>query len=264
MNPTGPGHMGSHMPEPELWMIGNARMAFTDRHLPARFGPQEARRLGADAARGTTRASRAKVAAAFGLTSDRVVYMNEVHGADVRHVTAQLPDDPPMDALCTTEVALALAVPAADCAPVLLADAVAGVIGAAHSGRRGTALGVVGRLLETMVSHGAEPSRVTGLIGPLVCGLCYEVPTRMRAEMVAVAPDAWATTRSGTSSIDLRRAVEAQLRTAGVRDIRHDRRCTVESPELFSYRREGPTGNFAGYVWLEPPVPEQTPKEPFL
>jgi copper oxidase (laccase) domain-containing protein len=89
-------------------------------------------------------------------------------------------------------------------------------------------------------------------IGPAACGSCYEVPAEMRAEVAAAVPEAWATTRRGTPAVDLRAAITAQLTRTGVRDVRHDARCTIESPELYSYRREPITGRFAGYIWMAP------------
>lgn len=246
------------MPEPPartapVLAIGAARAAFTDRRAGISLTPEEVERLGPRTAARVRGDARARVAASFGLASGRVVYMRQTHGTRVRHVSGQCAAEAPsVDGVCTTDASLALAVLVADCAPVLLADPVGGVVGAAHAGRPGVAGGIVPRLLELMAEHGAERSRVTALVGPAVCGLCYEVPARLREETAAAAPGAWATTRRGTPSVDLRAAIEVQLRSAGVSDVRHDRRCTYESPELFSYRREGPTGDFASYVWLEP------------
>jgi YfiH family protein len=123
-------------------------------------------------------------------------------------------------------------------------------VGAAHSGRAGTVAGVVPALVEAMTEHGADPGRMTALLGPMACGLCYEVSAELREEIAAVLPEARATTRQGTPSLDLRAAITAQLTTAGVTEITHDHRCTIESPDLYSYRRERTTGRFAGYIWL--------------
>lgn len=179
--------------------------------------------------------------------------MRQVHGADVRWVMEPFGDSPPpTDGICTDRAGPALTVFVADCAPVLLADPVAGVVGCAHAGRTGLAARVVTATVREMTRRGADPTRTTALVGPMVCASCYEVPRAMRDEMAALHPAASAVTSKGTRSIDLRAAVLGQLLDCGVTDVRHDHRCTVESPELFSYRREGPTGDFAGYVWLDP------------
>jgi polyphenol oxidase len=66
-----------------------------------------------------------------------------------------------------------------------------------------------------------------------------------------VLPEAWSITRQDTPALDLRAAITSQLVKAGVSEITHDTRCTIETLDLFSHRRENRTGRFAGYVWLE-------------
>jgi YfiH family protein len=196
--------------------------------------------------------NRARVAAALGADPARIVWMRQVHGADVASVTTPRLDFP-VDATVTTEPGLVLAVLVADCAPVLLADPVAGVVGAAHSGRPGTAAGVVPALVTEMRKHGAEPERIRAALGPAACGGCYEVPAQMRDEVEAAAPGSYATTTAGTPGLDIRAGIAAQLAAEGVTSVRIDPRCTIETPDLFSYRREGRTGRFAGFVWLKDP-----------
>ncbi|XVQ16059.1 peptidoglycan editing factor PgeF [Spirillospora sp. CA-255316] len=204
------------------------------------------------------RANRERAETALGIAPGRTVWMRQVHGADVRVVTgpdatddAGTQDAPAVDAMVTAVPGLALAVLVADCAPVLLADPVAGVVGAAHSGRPGTALGVVPALVARMLELGAEPARISAAIGPAACGECYEVPAAMRDEVAAVVPAARATTRAGTPGLDIRAGIVEQLAGCGVTAVQVDPRCTIETPKLFSYRREGRTGRFAGYVWLD-------------
>ncbi|WP_329520147.1 peptidoglycan editing factor PgeF [Spirillospora sp. NBC_01491] len=198
----------------------------------------------------SVRDNRARAAAGLGVDPGRTVWMRQVHGAEVAFVTAGA-EIPPVDAIVTTVPGLVLAVLVADCAPVLLADPVAGVVGAAHSGRPGTAAGVVPALLKLMCEHGADPARVAAAIGPAACGGCYEVPAGMRDEVAAAVPAAHATTRKGTPGLDLRAGIAGQLAGGGVTDVRIDPRCTIETPGLFSYRRDGRTGRFAGHVWLK-------------
>ncbi|MBO2452323.1 peptidoglycan editing factor PgeF [Actinomadura barringtoniae] len=196
--------------------------------------------------------NRARAAAALGADPGRTVWMRQVHGADVAHVTTPHLDSP-VDATLTTEPGLVLAVLVADCAPVLIADPVAGVVGVAHSGRPGTAAGVVPALVTEMTEHGADPERMRAAVGPAACGGCYEVPAEMRDEVEAAAPGSYATTSKGTPGVDIRAGIAAQLAAHGVASVAIDPRCTIESPGLFSYRREGRTGRFAGFVWLKDP-----------
>ncbi|GAA0554394.1 peptidoglycan editing factor PgeF [Actinomadura livida] len=194
--------------------------------------------------------NRRLAARALGVDPGRTVFMRQVHGADVAFATStDLPG--PVDATVTDVPGLALAVLVADCAPVLLADPAAGVVGAAHSGRPGTAAGVVPALVKAMCERGAEPARMTAAIGPAACGGCYEVPEAMRDEVAAVVPAAYSTTSKGTPGLDIRAGIAEQLAAAGVTGARVDPRCTIEDPGLFSYRRDGRTGRFAGYVWLK-------------
>ncbi|WP_433325000.1 peptidoglycan editing factor PgeF [Spirillospora sp. CA-294931] len=232
--------------------------AFTGRAGGVSAAPYEQLNLGGavgdDAA--AVLANRRRVAAALGVAPGRTVWMRQVHGADVAHVTAPGEPLPDVDAIVTTEPGVALAVLVADCAPVLLADPVAGVVGAAHSGRPGTAAGVVPALVKAMIGHGADPARISAAIGPAACGACYEVPAAMRDEVAAVVPAAHSTTRQGTPGLDIRAGIAAQLAAEGVTSVHQDPRCTLETPSLFSYRRDGRTGRFAGFVWLRPkPTP---------
>ncbi|WP_185048455.1 peptidoglycan editing factor PgeF [Thermocatellispora tengchongensis] len=226
-------------------------MTFTDRHGGVSTGPYSSRNLGGLVGDDpeAVAANRARTAAELGLAG--LVFLRQVHGADVAYVTAPFTGDaPPLDGSVTDRPGLGLAVLGADCAPVLVADPVAGVVGAAHSGRPGTLAGVAGNLVAEMARRGAEPSRCVAVIGPAACGRCYEVPEAMREEGAARVPETWSTTSWGTPALDLRAGIAAQLVKAGVGEVRHDDRCTIESEELFSHRRERVTGRFAGIVWL--------------
>jgi polyphenol oxidase len=229
-------------------------VAIMDRRGGASAAPYDSRNLGGavgdDPA--AVRENRDKTARDLGVDPARVVYMRQVHSADVTYVTEPFTEPPPaLDAVLTDRPGLALAVLVADCAPVLVADEEAGLIGAAHSGRVGTALGVVPALVNAMAARGADPARMSAFVGPAACGLCYEVSAELREEVAAGLPESWSTTRQGTPALDVRAGITAQLAAAGVPEIRHDARCTIESPELFSYRRDRTTGRFAGFIWLD-------------
>jgi YfiH family protein len=150
----------------------------------------------------------------------------------------------------TATPGLVLGVLVADCAPVLLADPTAGVAAAAHAGRRGLQHDIVGAAVDAMVALGARPERTAALIGPCICADHYEVPAEMSAEVVAVAPEAAARTPAGTAALDLRAGLAAQLRAAGVARHTIAPECTYADPALYSFRRDGTTGRFAGFVWL--------------
>ena len=152
------------------------------------------------------------------------------------------------DALVTAARGIALAIRVADCVPVVLADAAAGVAGVAHAGRVGLTDGVLPATVEAMRALGA--ARLTAWIGPHICAECYEVPADMRTEVATRVPGAWATTSWGTPALDLGSGAERQLCELGCEVRRHDP-CTMTTPTLHSYRRDGATaGRMAAIGWL--------------
>lgn len=198
-------------------------------------------------------ANRQRLADELGLAPDHVIWMEQVHGRTAGVVSG--PRDTPLeatDAAISTRPGVAVAVLAADCVPVLLADADAGIVAAVHAGRVGARVGVLPAALDAMLSVGAQLSRVEALLGPAVCGECYEVPAAMQADVVRHLPCSASKTRRGTPGLDLRAGLWQQLADAGVARIGVDPRCTVEDRTLFSHRRDGRTGRLAAVTWLEP------------
>lgn len=226
-------------------------VAITDRRGGVSTAPYDSRNLGGAVGDSwqAVLTNREKTAAELGFDPARVVLMNQVHGADIAYVTEPWSrDSPPLDGLYTDQRGLVLGVLVADCAPVLIADVSAELVGAAHSGRTGTAIGVVPALVRTMVSRGANPDRMIAFVGPSACRLCYEISAELHDEFPRPGRSA---SRRGTPSLDIRAVIVSQLAACGVAEVRHDERCTIESPELYSYRRERRTGRFAGYIWLD-------------
>ncbi|MBC6441706.1 MAG: peptidoglycan editing factor PgeF [Rhodobacteraceae bacterium] len=120
------------------------------------------------------RLNRAMVAEAMGVEAAKLTGVHQVHSAAVVHVTSDtVADWPKADAMVTADAGIALSVLAADCAPVLFADAAAGVIGAAHCGWRGAFYGVLGSTVTAMRALGADRIRAT--IGPCISWQAYEV-----------------------------------------------------------------------------------------
>jgi purine-nucleoside/S-methyl-5'-thioadenosine phosphorylase / adenosine deaminase len=189
-----------------------------------------------------------------------VVFLEQVHGTRVATIdtvppivdTADAPDVPGTDAVVTALPGVGIAVLAADCVPVLLADPVAGVVGAAHAGRAGAAAGVLPATVAAMEALGARRDALEVLLGPAICGGCYEVPAAMRAEVDALLPGSAVRTRRGTPGLDLRAGLYHQLTELGVARIGGDPRCTRETPELYSHRRDPRSGRQAAITWLDP------------
>lgn len=190
-----------------------------------------------------------------GVAAPAVVRMRQVHGSDVHTVdrgwlAGRHAEPPTADGLVTDLPGVALLVRAADCVPVLLADAEHGVVGAAHAGRKGLLAGVVPNTIARMRELGA--GRVIGWVGPSICGRCYEVPAEMRDEVAAAVPEAFAETSWGTPAVDVAAGVVAQLEAAGA-EVVDASACTYEHDDLYSYRRDGAAaGRLGGLVWMRP------------
>lgn len=178
----------------------------------------------------------------------RPVFMNQVHGAEVRVITevAQLDEPTPAtDGVVTTLPDVALFTLVADCVPILLYDNAAGVIAAAHAGRAGMVAGVVRATVNAMREVGA--ASIEAVVGPAVCGRCYEVPEHMRAEAAAAEPVSAAVSWTGTAAIDVAAGVVEQLHREGI-SLSWLPGCTKETDRLFSHRRDGRTGRSAGVI----------------
>ena len=228
---------------------GRVSWAFTDRHGGTSAGDFDSLNLGGlvgdDAA--AVQDNRARVARAVGVEPDHLLFMQQCHGAEV--VVVDRPWDaggpPPADGLVTATAGLALAALVADCTPVLLADVEAGVVGAVHAGRPGMMGGIVGVAVERMRELGAR--ELSAVVGPSICARCDEVPEELRAAAAAVAPEASARSWSGTPAIDVAAGVVAQLVANNVA-VQWVPGCAREDESLFSYRRDGRTGRYAGVV----------------
>jgi YfiH family protein len=189
-----------------------------------------------------------------------VVFARQVHGVrcamvpgdgtprpDARHGDLGT-DDGGYDALVSDRRGTALGVLVADCVPVLLADAAAGVVATAHAGRPGLLAGVLTSVLAGMERAGARVDRLRVALGPSAGPCCYEVPQQMADDAAALIPATRARTTWGTPSVDLRAGCRAVLEAAGVRDVRSVGGCTIEDDRFYSYRRSPVTGRFAGVV----------------
>ena len=125
------------------------------------------------------------------------------------------------------------------------------VLGAAHCGRPGLANGVVPATVARMRELGAR--EIIAWLGPHVCGRCYEVPQELQDEVALSVPASRATTSWGTPSIDIGAGIRAQLAAEGVECVDVSR-CTRESPDLYSYRRDHlESGRQAGVIRMAAP-----------
>jgi YfiH family protein len=199
--------------------------------------------------------NRARAAGAVGAAPARLLGLTQVHGTDVVTVDTAWPagQGPRADAMVTSQPGLALGIITADCAPVLLADQDAGVIGAAHAGWRGASAGVLEATVAAMVRLGAAPSRIAAAIGPCIAQVSYEVGPDMRDAVLAADPAAdeffAPGHRAGHFQFDLAGCCAARLARAGLARIARLDLDTLADPDgFFSHRRRtlaggGPIGH---------------------
>jgi len=145
----------------------------------------------------------------------------------------------PADVIITKVPGLALLALSADCVPVALVDATARVVAVVHIGWKGLLVDVIQAALVAMTEHGADLIQTVAVIGPSICGSCYEVSTELAGRITAEYPAAFVDERH----VDLAQAVQVQFEGQGV-EVQRIAGCTYESEELFSYRRAkgDPTG----------------------
>ena len=172
-------------------------------------------------------------------------FMNQVHGDKVVVIDELLATDPTCDAMITTKAGISLAVMVADCIPLLLISREA--VAAVHVGRAGLINKVAIKTLHQMRTMGAID--VHAIIGPSICGRCYEVPFEMQQDVIADHPRAFSTTHKGTPGLDLPAALIADLVVESV-TYEASSICTMEDDLYFSHRKHNPTGRFAGVVSL--------------
>jgi hypothetical protein len=188
--------------------------------------------------------NRARVAGWLGQGAAPINTLYQVHGTEVAVLRAAWPDGrgPKADAQVTRTSGIVLAVLSADCAPVLFADAEAGVVGAAHAGWRGALAGVTDTTVQAMLGLGAKRGRVRAAVGPCIGQASYEVGPEFEAAFLAAevgnarffAPGG----RAGRRRFDLAGYLVARLERLGLAAVECLARDTCgEADAFFSYRR---------------------------
>jgi len=188
--------------------------------------------------------NRSRMAAQVGVTPDRLLALYQIHSPDVVVVEDawSLDQRPRADAMVTRRPGLALGIATADCGPLLFADAEAGVIGAAHAGWGGAFAGVAEATVDAMVAQGAERSRITAALGPMIRQQNYEVGAEFVEKFVAANKNNErffaAGARDGHAQFDLPGYIVDRLTRAGVTQIDDLGLCTyADSERFYSYRR---------------------------
>ena len=174
-----------------------------------------------------------------------VQFMSQVHGNRVVIIEEVSEEDPTCDALVTGIPGISLAVQVADCIPLLMYSSES--VAAVHVGRKGLINEITRSALAAMRDMGA--TQISAIIGPSICGRCYEVSQDIYEEVRQLHPDAQSSTPQGTPALDLPAGLRKVLADEGV-SVRDENICTLESHDLFSYRRDGVTGRQAGVISL--------------
>ena len=184
-----------------------------------------------------------KRAAEAVLPGSRLVSAYQVHSPVCVTVTDPWDEDarPEADALVTARPGLLLGILTADCAPVLLADIEAGVVGAAHAGWRGALAGVTDRTIEAMIGLGAQTDRIVAAVGPCIALESYEVDDAFRDRFL---DDESANERffypgePGHCQFDLEGYVAARLAASGIAAVEPLSLDTYGAPgRFYSFRR---------------------------
>ncbi len=190
------------------------------------------------------RENRRRAAAAFDLGEAGLLTVHQIHSSEVLTVAADRwssPGAPKADAMVTDRPGVALGVLAADCAPVLMADARAGVIGAAHAGWKGALGGVVEATIAAMERLGARREDMQAAIGPCIGRDSYEVgpefPAPFLAQDDANAAFFRSAARAGHFLFDLAGYLAQRLALAGVPACATGHDTLAAKDDFFSYRR---------------------------
>lgn len=193
--------------------------------------------------------NRARVAVRLGAASDCLAIARQVHGTTCADVDAPFdPLSPPeADALVTNQTGVLLGVTSADCAPLLMADSAAGVVGACHAGWRGALDGVTDSLISSMCVRGGRRDRIIAAIGPCIAQASYEVGdefvARFLEQDVRNADFFEQSDCSSSPRFDLRAYLYRRLDAAGISKVDHvDIDTFADVDGHFSYRRRCKTG----------------------
>ncbi|HEV2675731.1 MAG TPA: peptidoglycan editing factor PgeF [Aliidongia sp.] len=189
-------------------------------------------------------ANRARAMALLDLPATALVTVHQIHSADVSVVERPWPraENPKADAMVTDRPGVALGILTADCVPILFADMEARVIGAAHSGWKGTRDGISEAIVAAMERLGARRGRIRAAIGPAIQQQSYEVgpefPERFTALDAGTDRFFVPSVRPGHFMFDLPGLVEARLVALGLGSVERSHHDTAAEADLFfSYRR---------------------------
>ena len=170
-----------------------------------------------------------------------LVFMEQIHSDYVFEVTSENLSDfakiaPKCDALFTRLLNVGLCVMVADCAPIIVSDEKQGIIAAIHAGRTGVCAKILSKCVLKMKS---EPKDLKIIIGAHIKGSCYEIGDMNLGEFNAYKNGGF---------FDITAALRAEINALGATNYEISEICSHCDKNYFSYRRDGKTGRFTGWI----------------
>lgn len=200
--------------------------------------------LGSSDDRAKVTRNRERAADTFGLPGDALTSLYQIHSAEVAVIDRPLSwkEQPKADGVATNRPGVMLGIATADCAPILFADAEAGVVGACHAGWKGALTGVIEATVDAMEDLGADRDRIAGVLGPCIHQASYEVGPEYRERFIAAEAAAerfFAPSKTpGHHLFDLPGYVRDRMARSGIAQVGHVAEDTYADPDrFFSYRR---------------------------
>ena len=195
-----------------------------------------------------------RAAGEFGVTTSRLIRLPQVHSSKIRVIKKEHAGEGVVrrvsiegfDGMITNEPGIVLCTVEADCVPVYLYDPVRAVIGMVHSGWKGSAGQISSDAINKMVNEfGSDPGDILALIGPCICGKCYEVGGELKDDFLKnYSSDEvhgfFAPRENGKFLLDLKKAIRLTFLRSGItkEHIYDTDVCTFESSEICSWRRD--------------------------
>lgn len=183
------------------------------------------------------------------------IWLNQTHSTVVQRVSS--PIDTPLnaDGLVTSNKGVVISAMTADCLPVLLTNAQGTQVSAVHAGWRGLANGIIENAV-AMFEHDVSNSNVIAWLGPAIGSTAFEVGEDVRQAFCDADPQAMmafkSTGQSGKWWANMELLATQRLNALGVTQVFASGLCTYSNSEQFySYRRDGVTGRFASFIWIE-------------
>lgn len=194
--------------------------------------------------------NRKNLALKLGYNYEDLVYMNQIHSANIIVVDENSPklvDN--CDSIITRSKNLPLMVMVADCIPILMFDDKQGIIAAIHAGRNSTFLEISKKTAEVFIEKfSSNPEDIRVILGASIQKCCYEVSD----ELSKIVENSFGKEFVENNYIDLQGINKKQLNDLGIKNIEISNICTkCGDKSYFSYRKDKKTGRFAGIIILK-------------